>query len=68
MVTFNDRPGGFVWGRGKPGILRNNKYSLMFRHGIPFVILFLALGKALAIGIAMAVDRMPYWEKRVSDR
>ena len=65
MVTFNDRPGGYAWGRGRPWIFRNNKYSLLTRHSYPFVLLFVVFGKGVAIGISQAVNQLPYWRKRV---
>jgi len=65
MVTFNDRPGGYTWGHGRPWIYRNNKYSLMTRHQYPFVTLFVVFGKSVAIGISQFVNQLPYWKHRV---
>lgn len=65
MVNFNDRPGGYQWGRAKPWSIRNNKYSLLTRHLFPFALLIWYLSKPAAVGVREAVNRMPYWEQRV---
>lgn len=65
MVTFNDRPGGYTWGRGRPWIFRNNKYAKLTRHTYPYVIVFTLFSGSVAIGIHQAINRLPYWETRV---